>query len=113
MLVVSRFLVEESAAEDFATEARSALAALAARPGYRSGQLGRALDDPEHWCLVTEWESVGAYRRALSAYEVKIHATPLLARSRDEPSAYEVLVATDSAGQVVVASSDRAGDPHR
>lgn len=113
MLVVSRFLVDPGTAEDFAATAHVALATLAARPGYRSGQLGRALDDPEHWCLVTEWESVGAYRRALSAYEVKLHATPLLALSRDEPSAYEVLAAAGPSGEVIVAASDRASDPHR
>lgn len=113
MLVVTRFLVEPSGAEEFAARAHTALATLAARPGYRSGQLGRALDDPEHWCLVTEWESVGAYRRALSAYEVKIHATPLLALSRDEPSAFEVLAQAGPGGEVIVATSDRASEPHR
>ena len=29
-----------------------------------------------HWCLVTEWESVGAYRRALGGFDVKITAVP-------------------------------------
>ena len=39
--------------------------------------------------LVTTWEHVGAYRRALSSYDVKLHAVPLLSRAIDEPSAYE------------------------
>jgi hypothetical protein len=56
---------------------------------------------------VTEWESVGAYRRALSSYDVKLHATPLLARSLDEPSAYEVLAEAAVGGSVTVAASDR------
>ena len=30
------------------------------------GQLGRNLDEPDLWVLSTRWESVGAYRRALS-----------------------------------------------
>lgn len=113
MLVVTRFLVDPARGDDFAARAHTALAALAARPGYRAGRLGRALDDPRHWCLVTEWESVGTYRRALSAYEVKIHATPLLAESLDEPSAYEVLATTGTTGEVVVTISDRAGESHR
>ncbi len=112
MLVVNRFLVA-GPAEDFASRAHAALAALGARPGYRSGRLGRSVDEPAYWCLVTEWESVGAYRRALSAYDVKVHATPLLAESMAEPSAYEVLAHTGANGDVVVTASDRAPDGHR
>jgi quinol monooxygenase YgiN len=110
MLVVSRFIVEPARATDFTARAHTALATLAARPGYVRGRLGRSLDEPTHWCLVTEWESVGTYRRALSTYEVKVEAMPLLAESLDEPSAYEVLASTDEAGEVVVATSDRAPD---
>ncbi len=40
---------------------------------------------------MTTWEHVGAYRRALSAYDVKLHAVPLLGRALDEPSAYELV----------------------
>ncbi|MFS8479751.1 MAG: antibiotic biosynthesis monooxygenase [Micromonosporaceae bacterium] len=113
MLVVSRFRVDPARADDFTVRAHTALAALAARPGYRSGRFGRSLDEPEYWCLVTEWESVGTYRRALSAYEVKLNATPLLAEAVDEPSAYEVLASADPQGEVVVMTSDRASEPHR
>ena len=35
---------------------------------------------------------VGAYRRALSSYDVKVGAVPLLSRALDEPSAYEAVV---------------------
>jgi hypothetical protein len=69
--------------------------------------LGRAADDPHRWCLVTEWASVGAYRRALSAYDVKVYATPLLAEAEEEPSAYEVLASSDGSG-ITVGNSDRA-----
>jgi len=109
VLVVTRFVVPDPA--PFVERAHTALAALAARPGYQHGRLGRSVDEPDHWCLVTVWESVGAYRRALSAYEVKVHATPLLAESLDEPSAYEVLAEAGPARPVTVAGSDRAEDP--
>ncbi|MFC6286748.1 antibiotic biosynthesis monooxygenase family protein [Nocardioides sp. GCM10027113] len=89
MLVVTRFRVPEADAPVFRADAERALAALAARPGYLAGQLGRNVDDPELWALVTTWEHVGAYRRALSSYDVKLHAVPLLGRALDEPSAYE------------------------
>jgi hypothetical protein len=106
VLVVNRFLVADE--QVFDERARAALAALAARPGYRSGRFGRAVDDPRYWCLVTDWESVGAYRRALSAFDVRIQATPLLAESIDEPSAYEVLLTADPGGAVDANDSDRA-----
>ena len=66
-------------------------AALAARPGYLAGTVGRNVDDPELWVLSTRWENVGAYRRALSAYDVKVRAWELLGRALDEPSAYETV----------------------
>ncbi|MEV4483572.1 antibiotic biosynthesis monooxygenase [Micromonospora coxensis] len=113
MQVTNRFVVDVDVADDFVARAHAALAALAARPGYLRGELLRALDDPRHWCLLTEWESVGAYRRGLGGFDVKIAAVPLLAESIDEPSAYETLASAAPAGEVVVAASDRAPHPHR
>lgn len=113
MLVTNRFVVDEEVAAAFTGRAHAALEALAARPGYLRGRLLRALDDPRHWCLLTEWESVGSYRRALGGFDVKVHATPLLAESLDEPSAYETLASAAPDGTVVTAASDRATDPYR
>jgi hypothetical protein len=113
VLVLNRFLVDDDRVETFTARAHAALAALAACPGYRAGRLTRALDEPDHWCLVTEWESVGTYRRALGAFDVKINATPLLAESVDEPSAYEILASAEPGGDVVTAASDRAAKPWR
>ena len=99
----------EAAADDaeFLAAATEALGALAARAGYRSGQLARAYDQPDLWCLLTEWESVGAYRRALGSYEVKVGATGLLSRAVPEASAYETLVTADADGQMARRDSDR------
>jgi len=91
MLVVSRFRVPLEDGEAFRVELAAAHAVLAERPGYVDGQVGRNLDDPALWVLTTRWENVGAYRRALSSYEVKLQAVPLLSRAVDEPSAYEVV----------------------
>jgi hypothetical protein len=110
VLVVNRFVVTGDDT-DFRTRAAAALVALGARPGYRAGRLGRAYDDPTAWTLVTEWESVGAYRRALSAYDVKVNATPLLAESLDEPSAFEILAEAGPGTDITVAPSDLAGRP--
>lgn len=103
MLVVTRFDVPEADAQAFLPRAQAALAAFAARPGYLRGRVGRAADDPTAWVFTTEWEGVGAYRRSLGAYDVKVDASPLLALGRDEPSAFEVLVTDDG-----TTASDRA-----
>ncbi len=65
---------------------------LAVRAGFVAGTVGRALDDPTLWVLATSWENVGAYRRALSSYDVKMFVVPLLSHALDEPSAYEVII---------------------
>ena len=113
MLVLNRFVVPPGEQDGFTARAHAALAALAERPGYRSGRLTRALDDPSYWTLVTEWESVGAYRRALGGFDVKVHATPLLSESLDEPSAFETLASAEPGAAVVVTQSDRAAEPWR
>ncbi len=68
-----------------------ALAALAAQTGFEDGRIGRNVDEPDLWVLVTRWRHVGSYRRALSSYDVKVRAVPLLSRALDEPSAYEAV----------------------
>lgn len=106
--MVTRFDVPEDDAAGFLSHARAALAAFAARPGYLRGRVGRAADDPTAWVLTTEWEGVGAYRRSLSCYDVRVDAAPLLARGRNEPSAFEVLLSDEGA-----APSRRAADADR
>lgn len=98
MLVVNRFRVDESDATTFAEDVTRAHELLAARPGYAGGAVGRNLDDPTLWVLETRWADVGSYRRALSSYDVKLGAVPLLSRAVDEPSAYEVLGEAGAAG---------------
>jgi len=89
--VVNRFRVSLEDGGAFRVELQDALDALAERPGHLGGTIGRNVDDPGLWVLTTRWEHVGAYRRALSAYDVKLRAVPLLSRALDEPNAYEVV----------------------
>ena len=90
LVVVNRFRVDEPEVESFRVDVQAALGALAEQPGYVDGRIGRNVDEPELWVLTTTWANVGSYRRALSAYDVKVTAVPLLSRAVDEPSAYEV-----------------------
>jgi quinol monooxygenase YgiN len=101
VLVVNRFRVETQDAEAFRSDVTAAHALLAASPGYVDGAVGRNVDDPGLWVLQTRWRDVGSYRRALSSYEVKLAAVPLLSRALDEPSAYE-LVGSDGGTELNV-----------
>ena len=72
MLVVNRFRVPEDGRGVPRRRSSGPATSLAERPGYVDGRVGRNLDDPTLWALVTTWENVGAYRRALSSYDVKL-----------------------------------------
>jgi quinol monooxygenase YgiN len=89
VIVVNRFRVPEKDTQEFRGQLEHARQVLAAQRGYVAGRIGRNVDDPELWLLTTEWEGPGAYRRALSTYDVKLAAVPTLARALDEPGAYE------------------------
>ena len=88
LIVVNRFRAENDE-EGLRRGLEGAWGLLAAKSGYLGGEIGRNLDDPTLWLLTTRWENVGSYRRALSAYDVKLNAVPTLSRALDEPSAYE------------------------
>jgi heme-degrading monooxygenase HmoA len=88
---MTRVRVPDGDGEAFRTGAEDLLALLAGMAGFVRGHLGRAMDQPDLWVLSTEWEGVGAYRRALSSYDVKATAPAVLAGAVQEPSAYEVL----------------------
>jgi hypothetical protein len=104
MISVTHFAAADG---DFAARAEDALAALADRPGFLRGSIGRSTDDPADWVLITEWQNVGSYRRALGGYEVKLRAAPLLGESLDLPSAFEPLVEMAPGGAIVTRPSDR------
>lgn len=97
VLVVTRFIVpdeagpggESSGVAEFQARSARLQEALSARPGYLRSQLARALDDPSRWVLVSEWVGVGAWRRALGNYDVRVEVVPLMAMAEDEPGVYE------------------------
>ena len=88
MFVVTRLRVTEEEAPAFRAAVTELVAALSTRAGFRDAEVGQAADEPGLWALVTRWEGVGAYRRALSAAEVKITGAPVWVHAVDEPSAY-------------------------
>ena len=89
MLAIARFSAPLAEASQFEAQLLTALEAFSACAGFVSGEFGQNLDDTTLWSLVTHWENVGSYRRALSNLNVKMNAIPLLAQAIDEPGAYE------------------------
>ena len=87
-IVLNRFRNDSA---EFPALAREAIAALAACTGFVDAHLGQSTDEPDLRTITTRWVSVGAYRRALSNFEVKMTAIPLLSTAIDEASAYEVV----------------------
>jgi quinol monooxygenase YgiN len=100
VLLVCRFAVPPEAAPGFLARARRALELLTASAGCRGGELGRSVDEPQRWVLTVRFESVPAYRRALSPFPVREHVVPLLSEAlADEPSTFETLLEA-ATGQV-------------
>ena len=109
LLVVSRFQAPAASRSAFLADLAGALDVLGAQSGCRTICLAQSTDDPDLVLVRSEWDSVGAYRRALSAYDVKLQAIPLLSQAIDEPSSFEVI--RDGVGpSAVVASSGLAAD---
>ena len=88
VLVVTRYRVADRDADAFRRDAGEAMSVLSERAGFVAGWLGRNADEPDLWTLTLLWRDVGSYRRALSVFEVKMTAVPLLSRALDEPGAY-------------------------
>jgi hypothetical protein len=88
VFAVTRLRVPADDGSGFAGDLAALLAALAARPGFRDGRAGEAAEEPGLWALVTVWDGVGAYRRALSAAEVKMAGAPVWVYAVDEPGAF-------------------------
>ncbi len=113
MILVCRFAVDPARAGGFLDRARAALTLLTAQRGCLSGQLGRSPDEIARWVLVVRFESVAAYRRVLSVFEVREHVVPLLSEAlTGEPGSYEVL-ADAQGGAVTDLGSLLAGDAER
>jgi quinol monooxygenase YgiN len=87
VFAVIRYSVPEARSEEFLAQARLIMETLAGQPGYLRGQVGRSVDEPALWALVSEWEGAGFYRRALSAARMAMY--PLMTLMINEPSAFE------------------------
>ncbi|MEU3647023.1 antibiotic biosynthesis monooxygenase [Lentzea sp. NPDC034063] len=108
MLLVCRFRVSDP--ESFTSRVEQALTLLTAQPGCLRGTLARSTDEDDRWVLTVEFESVVAYRRAMSPFPVREHVIPLLSEAlTDEPAMYEPKL-TSAGGEVETHTSVLAED---
>jgi quinol monooxygenase YgiN len=112
LLVITRHQVGREDRATFLEKARLALATLAEHAGYEAGYVAQSTDDPDEFVLQTRWSDVGAFRRALSSFDVKLNAVPLLSTAVDHTSAFEVVVSRTTSGETLTSSglADDAGD---
>ena len=73
------------------------------------GAIGQSTDDLELRTIATRWTNIGAYRRSLSSFDVRVTAIPLLSTAIDEPSSYELVHVRTTEG-FVEAPSGLAAD---
>jgi heme-degrading monooxygenase HmoA len=106
-LAISRYRVPVDV--DFLPRVRSALATLAECPGFEYGSVGQSTDETDLLVITTRWSSVGAYRKALSRFDVKTEVVPLLSMAENESTAFEVVHERTPRG-FVDAPSGRAAD---
>lgn len=79
---------------------RASVALLATKVGFINAHMARAIDEPDLIVLQLGWDTVGSYRRALSAYDIKVQVVPVISQALDEPTAFEVLHFRDVHGVV-------------
>lgn len=98
MLLICRFDIRAVDAPEFMDHAEHALRLLTAQTGCVGGELARATEDSESWVLSVRFDSIVAYRRAMSGFEIREHVIPLLSRARDEGTATHELIVTAAEG---------------
>lgn len=109
MLVILRYSAPERRDSALPGLLDAALTAISGQAGHLRGWVGRSPDDPGHWLLASEWAEVGAMRRGLGSFDVKIALGPLQAFADQGSGVFEVLRYCDDLGTSVTPSS-RATD---
>ncbi|MBK9740516.1 MAG: antibiotic biosynthesis monooxygenase [Actinobacteria bacterium] len=91
LLVITRHRAASEGRESFLESARRAVAVLSEQAGFLDASIAVATDEAGLYVIETHWIGVGAYRRALSSFDVKMTAIPLLSTAVDESSAFEIV----------------------
>ncbi len=64
--------------------------------GFLSMELGQSTDSLEEFTLIHRWQDVGAYRKVLSRYEVKLEVIPFLSKFTRDSATVEIIRDSES-----------------
>ena len=65
-------------------------------PGFLSSELGQSTDSLEDFTLIHRWADVGAYRKFLSRYEIKLEVIPFLSTFTKDSVTVEIIMDSQS-----------------
>jgi quinol monooxygenase YgiN len=103
--VIAQLVVPEGDRAQF-DQGYARIGELAAQsPGFLSSELGQSTDSLQDLTLIHRWEGVGAYRKFLSRYEVKLEVIPFLSKFTKESVTVEIISDSQSDMSQSAASS--------
>lgn len=98
VVVTMRFTVTTEERGEFLQRAREAASMLRTRQGCLGIDLLQSVDAADSLMITTRWDSMGSYRRAMSAYDIKEQVIPFLSQARDEDSTFETILQASPEG---------------
>ena len=81
------------------------LGVLQSSTGFESLQLLHSPDEVNHYSVISRWENVGSYRRAVSSTAAKLVVWPFLSTMIDQPSTFETLLSASGTDVIEFPSS--------
>lgn len=85
------------------------LEVLQASAGFVSLHLLHSPDEVQHYSVISQWQNVGSYRRAVSSTSAKLVIWPFLSTMIDQPSTFETLLAVSDGESTEYLSSVHEG----
>lgn len=104
MLMLLRY--DDPGEGDLADTLAEAVQVLGRQPGFTWGCAARSPDEPQRWIVAVRWDSTGAMRRGVGAYEARVLLGSLQRFEAAGSGAYEIL-GEQVAGAYLTGASDR------
>ena len=89
--VVAQLVVPAAARAQFEQGSERMMELCAQSPGFLSSELGQSTDSLEDYTVIHRWADVGAYRKFLSRYEVKLEVIPFLSTFTKDSVTVEII----------------------
>jgi quinol monooxygenase YgiN len=89
--VIAQLVVSADARGHFDQGCERMLELCAESPGFLSSELGQSTDSLEDFTLIQRWADVGAYRKFLSRYYIKLEVIPFLSTFTRDSVTVEII----------------------